>query len=263
MKRNEYTALNERAWTEVAPIHAAHNAERLLKEVTQPVYSCLDDVMTSVVNGFFLEDGPKSVAHLCCNNGRELLSIRNMGAGRCVGFDISDEFIILARELNKAAGLDCEFFCTDVYDIPTEFDGQFDLVYVTVGALGWMPDIQEFFRVVNRLLKPEGRFFAYEMHPVLDMFNPGEGLVLKNSYFKTDPFIDTDGLDYYGGTEYEAEPAYWFHHTISDIITACLNTGMTLEHFREYGRDLSNGFAPLEQEEALPPLSYSLVARKR
>src|SRR3954468_19045782 len=35
----------------------------------------------------------KRIAHLCCNNGVELLSLKNMGADRCVGFDLSDSAI--------------------------------------------------------------------------------------------------------------------------------------------------------------------------
>ena len=51
----------------------------------------------------------KDVVQLCCNNGRELISIQRMGANRCVGVDISAAFIAQAEQLNDAAGADCTF----------------------------------------------------------------------------------------------------------------------------------------------------------
>lgn len=56
-----------------------------------------------------------------CNNGRELLSIKNKGAGYCVGFDIAEGFIDQARQLAKAGDIDCEFVQSDV-EVQTSSD---------------------------------------------------------------------------------------------------------------------------------------------
>jgi hypothetical protein len=86
-----YTAANRAAWDEVAPVHAQTQMEPLLASFRRPGYSVLDEIETGLLTGLGVET--KAVAQLCCNNGRELISIKNMGAGRCVGFDIAGAFI--------------------------------------------------------------------------------------------------------------------------------------------------------------------------
>jgi predicted RNA methylase len=121
------------AWNQAAPLHEQQRFARLLEDFRRPGYSLLDHVETAILKEIGLEG--KAVAHLSCNNGRELLSVKNLGAGRCVGFDISDAFVDQARRLAQAAGLACEFVATDVYEIPATYDRSFDLVYITIGAL--------------------------------------------------------------------------------------------------------------------------------
>lgn len=263
MKAEDYIEANRQSWDEAAPVHAAQKLAELLANFGKPGYSCLDPIETSILEQIGVAG--KAVAQLCCNNGRELLSVKNMGAGRCVGFDISAAFLEQGRQLAAAGGIDCEFVAASVYDIPASYDGSFDLVTVTIGALGWLPDIDRFFAVVARLLGPGGQVLIHEMHPVLVLFEPGEEqnpLEVRYSYFLNEPFRDDTGLDYYGGTRRRSKPNYWFHHKLSDIISGCLDHGLTLEHFREYDVDISNVYAALDRQDRKPPMSYTLVARK-
>ncbi|MFW9992137.1 MAG: class I SAM-dependent methyltransferase [Candidatus Odinarchaeota archaeon] len=262
MDRKEYTEANRIAWNESASVHKRLVFDKLLKNFQRPSYSCLDDIERRIISKIGLEG--KNVAQLCCNNGRELLSIKNLGAERCVGFDISDDFIEQARQLANAGGIACEFVQTDVYDIPTDYDANFDLVYISVGALGWMPDLEKFFRVIKRLLKPFGWLFVYETHPMLDMFESDckdDPPKLEHSYFREKPYIEDTGLDYYGHTTYKSSPTYWFHHKMSDIIDACLKNRLELKSFQEYDHDITNEFAHFEKLAVKPPLSYTLTAQ--
>jgi ubiquinone/menaquinone biosynthesis C-methylase UbiE len=262
MQRNDYTEANRQAWDEAAPVHARQKLKELRESFSRPGYSCLDATETAILQRLGIAG--KAVAQLCCNNGRELLSVKNLGAGRCVGFDISEGFIAQARELATAGGLDCEFVATDIYAIPERFHGAFDLATVTIGALGWMPDIGAFFATAARLLRPGGRIFLYETHPILDMFEPRDPypLAIRYSYFRREPFRDTTGLDYWGGSTYASKPMYWFHHKLSEVFGGCLAHGLAIESFEEYGHDLSSNFVALEKLAVKPPLSYSLIARK-
>lgn len=261
MKNSDYTDANRAAWNKAAPIHYQHQFEKLMLAFETPGYSCLDEIETRLL--YEIGVVGKSVAQLCCNNGRELLSIKNLGAEYCVGFDISEEFIAQAGKLADVAGLNCEFVCSDVYQIPEKYFGEFDVVYISVGVLGWMPDISQFFAVVQKLLRQNGHLLVYEMHPMLDMYEDNQPTCFSHSYFNQVPFADQTGLDYYGHTQYDSPISYWFHHKMSDIINACLNNGLQLQSFHEYDHDISNVFMKLEEQTARPPLSYTLVACKR
>lgn len=257
----DYAAANRTAWNQAAPLHRQANFARLLQKFKEPGCNLLDETATGLLKSIGVEN--TAVAQLQCNNGRELLSIKNLGASRCTGFDISDAFIDQARQLAAAGGIECEFVAGDIYAIPSEYDRQFGILFISVGSLGWMPDLAAYFSVVRRLLSPGGWLFIYEMHPLLDMFEPGseQPLIPCYSYFLDQPFVDQDGLDYYGHTTYASAPTYWFHHKLADIFNACLAHGLALRSFEEYPHDESNVFKYLERQSVRLPLSYTLLAQ--
>ncbi|MHB0856749.1 MAG: class I SAM-dependent methyltransferase [Anaerolineae bacterium] len=274
MPTEAFTTANRAAWNQAAPVHAEKNFARLMEEVQQPDYCALDDVARAIFKSLGVQG--KAVAQLCCNNGQELLSVANLGASRCVGFDISDAFIEQAQHLQQLRRLalahlpegradSCTFVRSDVYDIPSSYNASFDMVFVSVGALGWLPDLDRFYGVVARLLVPGGCLFIYEMHPLLDLFEEADQddpPRIQHSYFRTQPFIDDMGLDYYGGTAYQSAPSYWFHHKLSDVIEGCLRNGLRVESLREYEHDVSMVFEHFERHTHRLPLSYTLTARR-
>lgn len=258
------TAANIEAWDEAAPIHERHNQEELLRAFSgDPDYSDLDDIEKKCLLDLNVEG--KDVAQVCCNNGRELLSLKKLNAGRCVGFDGAQGFIDQAREIAKAANLDVEFVCTDIYDIDDAYKGNFDIVTITIGVISWMPDLTGFFEVVSSLLKPGGALFIYEQHPILDMIKPApadEPIVWELSYFDKNPYVETEGLDYFGGEQYNAKPVTSYTHTMSEVIMACINCGMTLEHFEELPGHISNTWWNVEHLNIGLPMSFTLIMRK-
>jgi SAM-dependent methyltransferase len=262
-KTKEVTTANLAAWEEAAPIHGRHNQAQLIEEFSTPGFSCLDQVETSRLEA--LGVAGKDVAQICCNNGQELLSVKNMGAARCVGFDGAQGFVEQGRELAEAGGLDVEFVCTDIYDIDEVYALSFDLVTITIGVLSWMPDLQRFFSVVANLIKPGGALFIYEQHPILEMIEPADAdapIVWELSYFNKEPYVDTGGLGYYGGEKYDAKPAASFSHTMANIIMAGIGSGLAVEHFEEFPHHISNTWWNVEESGIGLPMCYTLVLRK-
>lgn len=257
----DYTQVNRVMWNETAAIHQNGYVQQLISHIHDPNFSTFDKIEEQ----FFAEIDlcNKAVAQLACNNGRELISVKKAGAACCVGFDISEGFIQQANELATAANVDVEFCCIDICQIPEMYHNQFDLVYITIGVLGWMPDLDALFAVISQLLKPGGQLFIYEMHPILDMFEAESGSEIVHSYFRTTPFLDENDPDYFDPSQIVHAPSYWFHHKLSDIIGAILNHGLQLIQFDEYDHDLSNVYAAFEELKHKPPLSYSLIARKQ
>ena len=261
----DYVAANRRAWNRAAPHHrASPSFEELLAGFRRPGFSCLYAVESERLRA--LGVAGKDVAQLCCNNGREILSVKNLGAGACVGFDLSEGFLAQARELAAAGGLDCRFVEGDALEIPASFDASFDLVLVTIGVFGWMPDLGAFVEVAARLLRPGGALFVHEQHPIMVMFEPGDPddpYRLVNSYFRTEPFAEDEIIVYDGEVTDETETHYWFVHTFGDIVSACLAAGFVIEHLREYPHNISSTpFDIYENQDAQLPQSYTLVARK-
>jgi SAM-dependent methyltransferase len=261
MKIKDYTNIQRQAWDTIAPVHKTSQFETLLTGFKQSGYSCLDAVETDILKNVGIVN--KAVIQLACNNGRESLSIKNLGAGRCVGVDISGEFIQQGKTLAQAGNIDCEFINSDVYELSSQYDHQFDLVYITIGALCWMPDLKKFFDIIKRLLKPEGDVFIYDTHPIVNMLSQEnkENLELELSYFRREPFLDSASLDYYDNTEHPTPARWWFNHNLSDIFTVALEHHLAIILFKEYPHDICNTFSHLENQEQQLPLSYTLVLR--
>lgn len=262
--RADAIAANRAAWDASADYHRDDPQWRaLLEGFATPGFSVLDAVETAMFER--LDVAGKAVAQLCCNNAREVLSVKNLGASRCVGFDQSANFIEQGRELAAAGGIDAELVVTDVYAIDASYDGGFDVVLVTIGAIGWMPDLPSFMTVAARLLRTGGHLFMHEQHPIVDMFDPHGSTPFEPTepYFTDRPYVSDEPIVYHGQDIEPVGESYWYTHTLADIFRACLGNGLAIREFDEYPDNISTpDWAKYEQRPARLPLSYALLAQK-
>ncbi len=261
--KDEMVAANKASWDEAAERHRSHDQyAELLAGFARPGYSMLDETLTGRLEGLGLKG--KAVAQLCCNNARDLLSIKNLGAGRVTGFDFSEAFLAQGRELAAAGGIEAELVQAEIAKIPASYDGRFDLAVVTIGVLGWMPDLAEFFGTAKRLLKPGGHLVIYESHPILNMYDDRDATVPPvpdESYFRSAPYRAEGGLDYWANKEYEATACYWHFHKTSDVIMGLVRAGFALEDFEELPHNIGT-HGHLENQPQQLPLSFILVGRR-
>jgi len=260
--REDYTNANRIAWNETASKHASQNNAALFEMFKDPEYvSFTGDILQTLQQ---VDVRGKSIIQLCCNDGRETLSLRNMGAERCVGIDAAEEFLAYGEEMIKIAGAEnqVQLIHSDVYNLPDDLKGCFDIVLTTIGVLGWMPDLEEFFGVIQSLLKPDGKLVMEEMHPVLLMYdeNPESGISsLQYSYFSQQIWEETDGLDYYSGEKYDSRPNYSFMYRLDEILMAGIDSGLNLVSFKELDYDISFFCADLQESSTKPPLGFVMV----
>lgn len=266
MDRNHkyYTESNRKAWNQAIPKHREAMDDKWdeMFMKTDFIYQEGEPLKELLKLGF----QRKNIAHLCCNNGIELLSLKKNGAGKCIGFDICDEAIKDAKKRAEKFNLDCEFIRTDILDIPEHFFNQFDLVYITVGVLVWIPDLSGLFQNAWKLLKPNGKIFIHEHHPVGDIF-PYDGeeedpLKVKYPYFSQKVYECSEGIDYYGGTIYDSHTSYEFSYTISNLLNSMIENGFKIFKFNEYDNDIALGHQDLEKHNKKLPLSYILIGEK-
>lgn len=227
----DYLEVNRRNWDERAGIHASSEEYGFRRFREDPTH--LSDVIRYDLPRLGDIRGLRAV-HLQCHIGTDTLSLARLGA-QVTGLDLSGESIRRAREL--AAGA-VDFVQAPVYDAREVLDGEFDLVYTGIGALCWLPDVDRWAQVVSSLLKPGGRLFIREGHPVLwamDYESPGE-LRITYPYFTTEePIVETVETSYAGGEHRIANATtHSWNHGLGEIITAVLANGMELTHFQEH-----------------------------
>lgn len=267
MDIKKYTEANRTAWNEVTPIHQKARRINLKEKFKEKGFSTLDELVTSKLKEIPIKG--KIIAQLCCNNGSETLSLVNLGAASGVGFDISDEAIAEADELAGISGLNCRFVRTDVYDIGKEYYDSYDLIYVSIGALPWLPDLDGFINLISKMLRKNGILFIYEEHPFIYMlatkdekeFDSKNPLKITYPYFKKDPWVNDTGIDYIGKSSYKSETNYCFSHTLSEIISGVVKNDISITEFTEYPHNINSEFEHIENENMLP-LCYILIGRK-
>ncbi len=179
------------------------------------------------------------VVHLQCHLGTDTLSLARLGA-RVTGLDFSAPALEVARGLAADCGAEIAYVEADV-DQAAEVLGaaRFDLVYTGMGALNWLPDIRRWAEVVGGLLRPGGRLFVREGHPMLNTLSdprPDGAVTIEHPYFETP-----------GGTRFVNPKTYVEHegelsspaciewsHGLGEIVTALMRAGLTLTALEEH-----------------------------
>jgi len=230
-------AINRANWDERAPAHAASPDYELDRFAEDPHH--LSHVVRFDVPRLGDIAGLRGV-HLQCHIGTDTISLARLGA-RMTGLDFSSASIAQARALAQRAGSDAGFVESDVYDAVAVLGGeQFDLVFTGIGALCWLPDISRWATVVGELLKPGGRLFVREGHPMLwalaDTSSADDLLVVEHPYFETaDPVVFDEGGTYVEtDVEFATTTSHSWNHGLGEIITALHDVGMRITHFTEH-----------------------------
>jgi ubiquinone/menaquinone biosynthesis C-methylase UbiE len=262
----DYVKENKAAWEEAFDIHQKGWKYDVADKLLEKDFLFLEEEAIAELRSIGLAG--KTVAQFCCNNGRELLSLIKMGAQSGVGFDLAENFIQEARRIAAKVNFPCEFTAADVLKIDDHYKAQFDLVLVSIGALCWFDDLTRFFEKVALVLKENGIVVIHEIHPFTNLLAaPGEEAFEQESpekftysYFRKEPMIETNGIDYIGGTQYPSKPFYGFLYTFSDLFNALTHNNISMLKLTEFNHDVSGMFGHLDRQKV--PLSYLLIGRK-
>ncbi|GGG09560.1 methyltransferase [Paenibacillus albidus] len=107
----------------------------------------------------------KRIINLLGSNGRKAVLLALLGADVTV-VDISAENRLYATQVATAAGVDLDYICSDVLNIPHEETlGEFDIVLMEFGILHYFTDLNSIFSLVRRRLGMNGRFILTDFHP--------------------------------------------------------------------------------------------------
>lgn len=235
----DYLEVNRANWDSRAPIHAkAYGIEGLLADPT-----ALSDVVRFDLPRLGDLTG-LDVLHLQCHIGTDTLSLHRLGAASTTGLDFSPAALTQARELADRAGVDIRFVEATV-DRAVEALGAgcCDLVYTGIGALCWLPSIGDWAATVAGLLRPGGRLFIREGHPVLWALadlpadaGPDTPLALGYPYWEqVDPTRwEEDGSYVQTDHSFTHNVTYEWNHGLGEIVTALLDRGLRLTQLVEH-----------------------------
>jgi SAM-dependent methyltransferase len=206
----------------------------------------------------------KTLLHLQCHFGQDTLSWARKGA-KATGVDLSTEAIKQATMLSSTLGLDVNFIANDIYQFGTENKEKFDLVFSSYGALCWLPDLSHWAKIIANSLVIGGEFHLVEFHTFNDLIDG-------YAYFpQLEADVEEEGTYTENCNGIKSTMLTW-PHCISEVISALIGAGLTIEFFKEYpyspykcfeGLDyvLDQGYQKIHKGQQVP-LLYSIKARK-
>lgn len=214
----------------------------------------------------------KKIIHLQCNTGADTILLARMGKG-AVGVDLAPDNIMYARKLAEDLGVgNIGFIESDIMELIEKHNEKYDVVFVSEGAICWLPDLMKWGQTIRHLLKDDGFFYIFDSHPFFMMLDEEKLKTniydVKYPYFGKEPNID----GWIGG--YASEPkdgveAYDWPHTVGDIINSLTSAGLRIEYFHEFRenffdaggmRDIGNGLWNYDFNVDRFPMSFSLKA---
>jgi SAM-dependent methyltransferase len=265
----ELVAANQRNWDERVAIHTAsrfYDVDHWL--ATRPGPRRREREALGDVTGLEL-------VHLQCHFGLDTLAWADAGA-RVIGLDFSAQAIRAAQDLAVRAGLEdrSDFVCADVFDAAEVLAARtFDIVYVSLGALHWLPRIDRWADQVAALARPGGRLYLHEFHPFAWSLADDSPTVAYTYFEEPEPFADDSELTYTDADRPLANVrTYQWNHAIGEVVTALVDRGMRIDGLVEHDWTVNQQFPWLVQTGrrrwSVPdghprmPLTYTLVATR-
>ena len=261
----KYIEGNKAAWEEAFDNRDASWGADITERIQQEAYPFFEKEMVDILQNIDTEG--KTIGQFCCNNGRELLSLVKSGkAAKGIGFDIAENQVVFANEKARELNLPCTFEAVNIYDIES-FNELFDIVIITIGALCWFEDLNRFFKIVARCMKPGAVIVLNEQHPCTNMlategeekFDPDHRLECHYSYFEHE-WTGNEGMYYMTLKSYHSKTFTDYTHPRSEIISAMCNNGIVVTGLQEFDYDISGGFSAIDHCGS--PLSMIIQGKK-
>ena len=266
-------AVNRRHWDEVATLHPHTAFYHFYLDRLRAGGTSLHRVEIAEVG----DVAGRTLLHLQCHIGTESSSWARRGA-LVTAVDFSANAVAEAGRIATELGVRVRYVQSNIYELDGVIDEEFDFVYTSWGVLGWMPDLEQWARVVARHLKPGGVFYIAEFHPIVWVFDEGAlDLRLKYGYFHdAEPIADDSPHSYADpDTPLENTRTYGWQYPLGKVVTALIEAGLAIEFIHELPRCVAQMLPMLVRDETdderwfrMPdgvpelPLSFTLRAHR-
>lgn len=260
----KYFEVNKATWNEKVKVHSESEMYHL-RAFKKGKSSLMHYELKALgdVNG-------KSLLHLQCHFGQDTLSWSRLGA-KCVGVDISDEGIKLAKKLNDELNLDAEFICCNVLDTSNFIKNEFDIVFTSYGTIGWIPDLKPWAKMIAERLKKGGTFYIAEFHPIVWMFDYTSGKpVMKYGYMQDEVIYEEYEGTYANESSKMISKEYGWNHGLGEVVTSLTEAGLHIDYLKEHEESPYNVLPDLIKtksgnyvtKDRLYPLIFEIKATK-
>ncbi len=164
----------------------------------------------------------KQVCVIGSGDNYAAFALAGLGA-KVTSVDIAENQLAVAEERAQILGLEMTFVRADAADLAPLASANFDLVFSSNGFYVWIADIPAVCRQIYRILRPNGYYIFYDVHPFQRPWDHEEKrqLTMVKPYRASGPMQD------------EGDSHYEFHHTMADLLNGLAAAGLRLHQLLE------------------------------
>lgn len=196
--------------------------EAIFKIIDSPV-SAFHNTTLSMIKEQFPDLRGKRVCVPSSGDNHAVFAFHLLGA-KVTSCDISEKQLHHSSAIADKYGWDIEFICDDTMHLSNLQDHEFDLVYTSNGVHVWISDLDAMYRNIQRILKNDGIYVMFDIHPFMRPFgtSPQDILKVHKPYDVTGPFGDV--------------PTYKWR--IQDMMNAMISSNLSISRIEEmYAED--------------------------
>lgn len=262
----DYIEQNKKAWGQISEEH--YNHFKMQYENGEYNFNPIIEEELGDITG-------KTILHLQCNTGADSIALAKLGAKHVTGVDLVPDNIAYATQLADDLGVDnVNFIACDIMKLLDEHEGEYDIVFTSDGAIGWLPDLNRWAGTIAHYLKKDGYFYAHDSHPFYLTFDE-DGLQkgeanLRYPYFDKEP-DEGDSIGGYAGESHESKTYFWMY-SVGELINVLSGAGLFIEYFNEHNRCAhgmggnivdEKGLRYIKELENSLPITFSIKASIR
>ncbi|WP_054958510.1 class I SAM-dependent methyltransferase [Paenibacillus dakarensis] len=206
------------AWNEWSDTDFAkyRSDERISRLIAHPE-SAFHHTTYSMIKDVYPNLEGKKICVPSSGDNHAVFAFYLMGAD-VTSVDISERQLENAASIAAKNGWDIQFICDDTMALNQIKSNEYDFVYTSNGVHVWINDLNAMYQNIHRILKDNGAYIMYEVHPFTRPFG--------NDTTKLTVFKPYDSLGPFG----EIPTFTW---RMQDIINAIVSSEMNIKHIEE------------------------------
>ncbi|TMV45966.1 methyltransferase domain-containing protein [Paenibacillus mesophilus] len=171
----------------------------------------------SLISKYYPDLKGKKVCVPASGDNHAVFAFCLMGA-QVTSVDLSERQLENAARIAREIGLHIEFVCEDCMRFDKIKRNEYDLVYTSNGVHTWISDLPSMYRNFHGVLKDEGLYVMYDVHPFMRPFEENtETIAIRKPYDATGPFTELST----------------YHWRMEDIMNALADSGFCLQMIKE------------------------------
>lgn len=211
----DYEAQIKEHWNQVSDSewYRSLRSEERLERLREDPSTAFHPAMLAMLKKYIGDPAGKKILLPSSGDNHAAFALALMGA-KVTSADISERQLENAKLISDRWGLDIEYVCDNTLSLSKIEDASYDLVYTSNGTLTWIPDLNEMYGNISRVLKAGGYSAAFDIHPFNRPFTgePWKAPEIRKSYYDVFPDL---------------------HWKVEDIINANISSGLTISQMAE------------------------------